>query len=168
MSDFQKFCAAFCLVVGIFLVGGFSYKLGHRIGYKAGYSDALNEPHKTDTVFVVDTHFVDNPTEVVKWKDKIVYVPVSDSVIIHHHDTTYVALQFEKKMYSDSTYTAQVSGFEPSLDWIQVFQKTAYITNTVVEKKKWSFNISAGPAIVWNQNGFHGGLGLVGGFGYNF
>ena len=167
MSDFQKFCVAFWIVVGLFLVGGFSAKIAHKNGYKKGYSEALANA-KPDTVWHTDTVFHEKPVEKIKWKDKLVYIPVTDSILIEKHDTTYIALQFEKKMYSDSTYSAQVSGFEPSLDWIEVYQKTAYITNVVVEKKKWSFSVTAGPGVVWNQNGFHGGVGLMVGGSYNF
>ena len=46
------------------------------------------------------------------------------------------------KLYQDSTYTAQVSGINANLDFIEVYPKTItqYITNTervVVEPKKW-------------------------------
>lgn len=142
VSDFQKFCIAFWIIVGLFLVGGFSYKAGKRVGYRQGYDAALNEPHKADTVWRTDTFLVDNPVEVIRWKDKLVYVPVTDSVIIHQHDTTYVALEFEKVEYADSTYRATVSGFQPRLESISVYPKTAYITKYVPEYKYPSFILS--------------------------
>jgi len=167
MTDFEKFCLAFCLVVGIILTAGFSVKIGQKIGYNKGYEAALNEPHKADTVWRDTTIYVDNPVEVVKWKDKLVYVPITDSVIINHHDTTYIALQFESKIYADSTYRAQVSGFEPTLDWIQVHQKTAYITNTIVKRQHWGASITGGPAVLYNGK-VHAGIGVAIGLSYNF
>ena len=152
MSEFEKFCIAFLIVVGVILAAGFSYKIGKKAGYRQGYDAALNEPHKADTVWRTDTFIVDNPVEVIRWKDKLVYVPVTDSVIIHQHDTTYVALEFEKVEYADSTYKAVVSGFQPKLESISVYPKTAYITNTVVVKKHFGLGITAGPGVVWNKN----------------
>ena len=167
MTDFQKFVLAFFVVVGLFLAAGFSFKIGQKRGYRSGYDAALNEPHKADTVWKTDTFLVDNPVEKIRWKDRLVYVPVTDSVIVHHHDTTYVALEFEKVEYSDSTYRAEVSGFQPKLDWIEVYPKTAYITNTVVKTRKWGFGVTAGPGLIWNGS-FYGGVGLVAGLSYTF
>lgn len=166
MSDFGKFCIAFWIIAGLFLVGGFSAKIAHKNGYKRGYSEALANA-KTDTVWHTDTVFHEKPVEKIKWRDKLVYVPVTDSVLIEKHDTTYIALQFEKKEYADSTYRAVVSGFQPSLDWIEVYQKTAYITNTVVERRHWGASVTAGPAVVFNGK-WYGGLGVAIGLSYNF
>ena len=131
MTTFQKVCTIFIAVCVLILVGGFSYKIGHHFGYKDGYSAY----HPSDTVWRTDTHYVDKPIEVVKWKDKKVpvYIAVHDTTKIN--DTTYVVLPREFKVYQDSTYTAQVSGVDPSLDWINVYQKTAYISVPVPEYK---------------------------------
>jgi len=165
--SFQKFCAVFVLVVGIILTGGFAYKIGHRIGYQKGYDAAMNEPHQADTVWKTDTIVIDNPTEVIRWKDKLVYVPITNTDTISVHDTTYIALQFEKVEYSDSTYRAVVSGYQPRLDEISVYPRTAYITNTITYRQRWGASITAGPAIVWNGK-VHAGLGAAIGLSYNF
>ena len=167
MTEFQKFAIAFLVICGIILVAGFSFKFGKKIGYGNGYNAALNEPHKADTIWKTDTHYVDNPIEIIRWKDKLVYVPVTETDTVSVHDTTYVALQFEKVEYSDSTYRAVVSGFQPKLDEIQVYPKTAYITNTIVERQHWGASITAGPAVVWNGK-VHAGFGAAIGLSYNF
>lgn len=161
MSDFGKFCIAFWVVVGLFLVGGFSAKISHKNGYKQGYSDALASI-KPDTVTVVDTIVYEKPVEQIKWKDKLVYVPVPDSILVEKHDTTYIALQFEKKVYADSTYRAVVSGFQPELESISVYQKTAYITKVVPEYKYPTFALSpsVGGFIFPNDYGVGAGLEL--------
>ena len=130
MSQFQKIALAVIAVIVLILDGVVSYKLGHHYGYKAGYSAY----HPSDTVVVIDTHTVYEPVEVVKWyeKDRPVYIPVHDTTTIH--DSTYIVMPREVKQYRDSTYMAQVSGVDPALDWISVFQKTTTITQTVVEK----------------------------------
>ena len=168
MSDFEKFAIAFLLIVGTILAVGFSYKIGNKLGYKVGYDAALNLPHKPDTVWRDTTIFRDRLVEKIKWKDKPVYIPVPDSVLVHHYDTTYVPVPMENKIYEDTLFRAQVSGYNPNLDWIEIHQKTAYITNTIVQKKRWSFSITAGPGVVYNQNGLHGGAAVVVGGSYNF
>ena len=167
MSEFQKFCIAFLVICGVILAVGFSFKIGRKVGYNNGYEEALNLPHKADTVWKTDTFTYEKPVEKIKWKDKLVYVPVTDSILIHHHDTTYVALQFEKVEYSDSTYRAIVSGYEPKLESISVFPKTAYITNTIVTRRHWGASVTAGPAVVFNGT-WHGGLGAAIGLSYSF
>lgn len=168
MSQLEKFVLAFCIVIGLTLAGGVGYKFGKHDGYKSGYKDGLAAiESKTDTIWKTDTHYVDKPVEVIRYKDKLVYVPVTDSVIIHQHDTTYVALQFEKIEYADSTYNAVVSGYEPKLESISVYPKTAYIMNTVVERRHWGASVTAGPAVVYNGK-WYAGLGAAIGLSYNF
>lgn len=57
--------------------------------------------------------------------DKPIYVPVEKLVFVGDS----LILQRERKTYQDSTYKAVVSGYEPSLDYIEVYRRT--ITNTV-------------------------------------
>lgn len=122
---------------------------------------------KTDTLWRTVTRYVDRPVEVIKWRDreKPVYIAVHDTTKIN--DTTYVVLPREYKVYQDSTYSAQVSGIDPALDWIKFNQKTAYITNTVIQRKRWGFSVTAGPSVLWNGQ-VHAGIGATVGFSYNF
>ncbi len=64
-------------------------------------------------------------------------------------------LEITQKVYSDSTYTAYVSGYEPRLDSIFVRQKV--ITNTIHETR----TIKEKNFRRWN-------VGLIGGYGYGF
>ena len=155
-----------------FLVGVAFIALGivtYQIGHGAGYAEGINQPHKPDTVWREKTVYVDKPVEVVKWKDreKIVYVPVNKDSLVYVHDTTYIALEREYKLYEGENYQAQVSGIDPALDWIKINQQTAYITNTVVDKRRWTFGITAGPGVIWDGS-FHGGIGIVAGLQYSF
>ena len=111
--------------------------------YRKGYKAALALPNKPDTVWHTDTHFVEKPIEVVKWKDreKLVYVPVNKDSLVH--DTTYIALPREFKQYSGENYTAQVSGIDPTLDWLKINQQTAYITNTIEKPTHYKWSLSA-------------------------
>ena len=138
-------------------------------GYRNGYDVALNLPHQPDTVWRTETHYIEKPVEVVKWKDreKLVYVPVNKDSLVYVYDTTFVALEREYKLYEGENYQAQVSGIDPVLDWIKIQQQTAYITNTVVDKRRWTFGITAGPGVLYDGS-FHGGVGVVAGVQYRF
>ena len=84
---------------------------------------------KTDTISVteyqtiVDTIFVDKP----KYYKEVVRdtVPINQFVI--NEDSCLVVTQ---KEYRDSNYVAWVSGVEPQLDSIMVFNNTEYVFKT--------------------------------------
>ena len=62
-------------------------------------------------------------------------------------DTVYLPLPREVKEYQDSSYRAVVSGIRPSLDTIDVYQRTVTISKTetvVLEPSPWSIGIQAG------------------------
>ena len=46
-------------------------------------------------------------------------------------DTLYINLPIEKKLYSSSEYYAEVSGYRPSLDYIEVYPKTKIVKEYV-------------------------------------
>lgn len=64
-------------------------------------------------------------------------------------DTVWAVVPRTQKRYEDSTYTAWISGYEPRLDSIEVYQKTV----TIVKRET-----------VSKRNGFN--VGLTGGIGY--
>lgn len=100
---------------------------------------------KTDTVTVtrIDTFRYENPVPV--------YVRSTDTLVVH--DTILIK---EQKVYSDSTYTAWISGYQPELDSIEVYPKTVTkiitndITKTIVKTKKPKWVISVGGGIGYN------------------
>ena len=95
-------------------------------------------------------------------------MPVVKDSLVYVRDTTFMPVPREVKQYSGENYTAQVSGVAPSLDWIKFQQQTAYITNTVVKKKKWSIGVSAGPGIVWDGKNVKPGAAIIIGVQRNF
>lgn len=116
---------------------------------------------KTDTLTIVkvDTIRIVQPQAV-----KV----VRDTITIR--DTVYKGKIFvhEVKHYGNSTYTAQVSGINANLDFIEVYPRTItkYITNTeyVREKpKKWGIGPQVGVGVVDNR--IHTYIGF--GFQYN-
>lgn len=102
----------------------------------------VTKPAEEVTVYV--EHVKEKPvivrdTEVVERDPQIVYVR-GDSVEI----------PIVQKKYADSTYTAWVSGYKPSLDSIEVYRKTVVQRETITLRKispRW-------------------GIGVMGGYGY--
>ena len=69
---------------------------------------------------------------------------------IARKDTVWAVVPRTQKRYEDSTYMAWISGYEPRLDSIEVYQKTVVVTKRVEGRgKSKRFNV-----------------GLTGGFGY--
>ena len=62
-------------------------------------------------------------------------------------DSAEVVIPITEKRYSDTTYTAWVSGFRPALDSIHVYprREVVTVTNTVRDKsKRWGVGFHAG------------------------
>ena len=84
---------------------------------------------KTDTISVteyktiVDTIFVDKP----KYYKEVVRDTVQLNNFVRNEDKYLVVTQ---KEYRDSNYVAWVSGIEPQLDSIMVFNNTEYVFKT--------------------------------------
>ena len=142
--------------------------------YRKGFYDALASI-KPDTEYVDKPVYIDNPVPVVVFRDtgRVVYIPVIVKDSTGHADTTAAPMHPEIKQYEDSTYRAQVSGIYPNLDWIEVHQKTTYITKEVQvpgPAPRWSFGVTAGPGILWEgwDGKIHGGIGIVAGLQYRF
>lgn len=70
------------------------------------------------------------------------------------HDTVAVYLPRETKVYEDARYRAEVSGYQPSLDRIDIFTQSKVVTqNTaqvVKQKTRWGVGISAGYGVAIN------------------
>lgn len=119
--------------------------LSWRLGYRAAVAELIEEP-KADTLVVKDTVTVEFPVPILTTITDTILVAYPDIVIIH--DTTLVQLPRERKEYSGKDYRAVVSGFQPSLDLIQVFPETKTITQTISlapqKRSHWSIALQAG------------------------
>lgn len=115
-----------------------------RWTYPASEAERLVETRR-DTVILRDTHVVDRPVYVHRYIRDSILVAVRDTVI--KYDTLFVALPRETKVYQDSTYRAEVSGYQPSLDRIEIFQSSLVITSESVaipRRKRWGVGIQVG------------------------
>ena len=154
--------------------------LGIIIGCQMKADGQYDAQERTDTISHVDT---------ITYIDTVYFVmPVAkDSVIVRHKtitDTTHIIVNnidtivvssynipIVQKEYKDSVYHAWVSGYEPSLDSIRIFQKSEQILNTkqinviktLTKNKRWGLGISGG--FGYTGSGFQPYIGI--GLQYN-
>lgn len=121
-----------------------SFVSGYDFASKCYYSIPPDTIIKRDTVTLIP----DTVCDTVQLGERIVKVEVRGGDTLHRIDTVTVSLPFVQKRYKDSSYSAWVSGYEPSLDSIIVFPKTTIIRESKVERKK---------ARRW---GIYGGVGI--------
>lgn len=123
-----------------------------------------------DTVVVHDTVRVDKPVEK---RDTLLRYVKKKPILLH--DTLYVLkdsdnlytkddsiyIPITQKEYSDdSTYRAWVSGYQPSLDSLNLYRKQTIITktNTIRIKPKWSWGLQGGVYVT--PKGLQPGIGI--------
>ncbi len=101
----------------------------------------------TDTRTILSTIRLEKPKAIdsMKRADKPVILTVTEKEIVYIHDSVYVYLPTETKLYQDSLYSAQVSGVQPSLDWIDVYPKTKIVTiSDKIRTPKWGIGVTLG------------------------
>lgn len=140
-------------------------EIGRERGYEAGYADGYAAPHPADTVVVRDTIREDRPVPV----ERLVVRTDTLLVVERQTDTLLVPVPIERRTYQGDDYKAQVSGWHPSLDWIEVYPRTIYITpeTPAPRRQHWGLGVTAGPGVIWNGK-IHGGLGIAAGLTYTF
>ena len=121
--------------------------LSWRLGYRSGAAALPGGSDTTKTAKTVrDTVTVERPVPVLIATIDTILVPYPD--IIYIHDTTFVKLPKESKEYSGKDFRAVVSGYQPSLDLIQIFPETTTITRTISapsrKSTRWSVGIQVG------------------------
>lgn len=126
------------ILAALLLLSG--YLLGRR-------ADRAREPEKivrTDTLRIRDTVLVDRPVPVEVRLTDTMLVAISDTIRLS--DTVYLRLPREIKQYEDSLFRAQVSGFRPSLDWIEVYPQITVVTRNIFvdSRKRWGLGVQSG------------------------
>lgn len=123
-----------------------------------------NAPADTVTIVKIDTLLYDNPQLIEQYeseKEKVAIevrrlkkqlaealnMPV-DTLEIHDTTTQLVYLPREYMVYKDTSYRAVVSGVQPRLDSIEVYQRNTVQTVTktirVPDRKRWGLGVQAG------------------------
>ena len=144
--------ALLCLLCG-FLVG------------KGMYDRPVDESVSRDTVILHDTvpDIAPEPKDSVRTKWVTRWLPAKPDTVSRNGeifrefpqisanfsatDSVAVQVPITSKHYSGKNYDAYVSGFEPNLDSIFVYNETQLITETITRMKppnKWSLTVNAG------------------------
>lgn len=82
-----------------------------------------------DTIIISNPIAVSHKTDTVN-KVKIVYREIKDTLETHDTIEKIISLPREYITYKDSTYKAVVSGVQPRLENLELYQKTIYKTQT--------------------------------------
>lgn len=127
--------------------------LSWRLGYRTAVAESIETP-KADTLIIRDTVTIEHPVPILTTVIDTILVAYPDIVIIH--DTTFVQLPKERKEYSGKDYRAVVSGYQPSLDLIQVFPETKTVTKTISvpsrKRSHFALSLQAGYGITIQDN----------------
>lgn len=109
----------------------------------------------TDTLVVTkyDTIKVNKPIYITQKVVDTLLIPITETIRVN--DTLYLNVPKEQKYYAkDSLYQAWVSGYNPTLDSINIFQKVIEktIINTITKKpRKVGIGVSAGYGITFGE-----------------
>ena len=105
-------------------------------GYDYASKHCYNVSTVTDTIIERETitAIPDTVYRTVALGEKTVKVVIHDTLC--KTDTVTISLPFVQKQYKDSSYSAWISGYEPSLDSIRVFPKTTIIRESKVVRQK--------------------------------
>ena len=110
----------------------------------------------------VDTIRVEKPVFLEKRVVDTMVVTVTEFQVVH--DTAFVTLPREEVEYRDSSYRAIISGFNPRLEELEIYQKERVVTIqtekvvTVPDKRRWGAGVQAGYGIT--PAGFQPYLGV--------
>ena len=117
---------------------------GYFLGRRAASPSEVKIETVTDTLRIRDTLLVEKPVPVDVRVVDTMLVAVTDTVTVG--DTVYLSLPRETKVYGDSTYTAQVSGYRPALDWIEIYPQKEVVTRNIFvdSRKRWGIGLQAG------------------------
>lgn len=126
------------------IIGALLLVIGIVIGWLCRQSFIRPETIiQRDTLVRVDTVKESYPVSVREEIIDTFRVVIRDTIRIK--DTLYMNLPLEKKLYASSEYYAEVSGYRPSLDCIEVYPKTKivkeYISQSTTSRNTLSFGI---------------------------
>lgn len=145
-----------CVAVAALLLMAGGYVLGWRVHRCA--PPPAETAVRTDTLRIRDTLIIDRPVPVEVRVVDTMLVAVVDTVQVRVRDTVQVMVQVprEVRVYSDSAYRAQVSGYRPSLDWIEVYPQTTVVTRNIYaddSRKRWGIGVQAGQMVLAGSSG---------------
>lgn len=156
MRSLQSLVLAVALLVAAFLIGRCS---APRIAPEREVVE------KVDTVVVRDTITREKPVYRTKY--------VRDSICVYVRDTVTITMPREVRVYEDSLYRAEVSGYDPSLDRIEVYAQTKVVTKDITkvvkvrQPNRWGIGVQVGYGITKQGQSFYPGPYIGVGVSYN-
>ena len=115
-----------------------------------------------------DTLTVLKPVEIVKERKIAVHdtmwVPVHDTTL--KRDTLFVPVKREYRTYGDGRYRAVVSGYDPRLERMDIFQQTKVVE--VSKRKHWGVGVTLGYGAYYKEGCIRTAPALLVGVTYNF
>lgn len=125
----------------------------------------------TTRVTIIDTirylHPIPKDSIIVRYETLLLPTARDTSMQIGCTDSVRVEIPITQKRYADSTYTAWVSGYSPTLDSIYIYPRheVVTITNTIRQKpKRWGVGLNVGYGFT-PKNGMQPYVGI--GVSYN-
>lgn len=139
------------------------------VGYIIGSKKAHIEPQKPEIITYTKTDTIVLKEPVLTYIKQVDTVRVTDLVVEQIKDTVYINVPIEKKVYKDTLYYAEISGYRPNLDYIEVYNKTEtkYIQLPPPERKRFSLGVHAGYGVCATGLTPYIGIGISYNF-YNF
>ncbi len=137
MGKFKSILVAAALLVGVWLIG---YIIGRN------HIPSTVEKVQIDTLVRHDTIRIESPPEIrrIKTTDTLI-LPITDTLRVR--DTIYLVLNRQIKEYRDSLFYARVSGYDPTLDFIEVYPRTMVISKTETTTQNpspWRYGVTVG------------------------
>ena len=132
------------LVIAFILILTALYVIGSTFLYKPKEIPTESKIEvRTDTIYLKDTVVIETPIEVERIKVKDKYI--QDTVYIEN-SPTIADIPIEQAIYQDTNYLAVVSGFQPKLDSLVIYNNNKVITNEITKykQKKWNYGIVGG------------------------
>lgn len=139
-------------ILGTALAGVLLFYVGR---WTAPNPPIVQEEVEVVTKVVHDTLTMERPVEKYIRITDTICVRVRDTVSVR--DTLYISLPREVKVYEDERYRAEVSGYRPSLDRIDIYQQTQIVEKEIVRtvdgKKhtRWGVGITAGYGVTMGR-----------------
>ena len=137
MGKIKSILVAAAFLVGVWLIG---YIIGRN------HIPSTVEKVQIDTLVRHDTIRIESPVEIrrIKTTDTLI-LPITDTLRVR--DTIYLVLSRQIKEYRDSLFYARVSGYDPTLDFIEVYPKTMVISKTETTTQNpspWRYGVTVG------------------------
>lgn len=132
------------LLVMMVLCWLFGYQIGKECAIKPVPTQVIS---RIDTLLIRDT--------ITREKPVYTHIYIRDTMRVQVNDTIYIDVPREVRVYEDSLYYAEVSGYEPSLDLIDIYQTERIITRDVTSTQilkvktpsRWGIGVQVGYGI---------------------